>query len=135
MPAQADALARMTFELKIRSVGAQAERVEKDLRALVNCTSQDKEFRQEHERRLQEVWREVLAVKARVAEVEDGQDEVKVNIESCQMETQKTIEQFRGEMGEIRELVEALQIWILLMRATLQWMIQMHQIQMHHQMR
>ncbi|KFA46998.1 hypothetical protein S40293_08983 [Stachybotrys chartarum IBT 40293] len=111
---QADALARMTLELNLRQVGLQANRLEEDIKALVQCTGEDRRFRAEHEGRLNEIWHEILAVKARMADVNGGQETlgtVREDVERCQYETERCrretarmIEHFKQEMAGFREM-------------------------------
>lgn len=96
-----DALARMTTELNIRAVGAQANRLEQDLRSLVECTSQDKEFRQNHERCLEAMWREILAVQMRMGEV---QGTSRADHENCQRQITHLINELKEEMNYIKHL-------------------------------
>ncbi|POR36431.1 Uncharacterized protein TPAR_03376 [Tolypocladium paradoxum] len=104
--AQADALAKMTFELNLRAVSAQAERLEQEIGALVARTSQDKEFRQEHEQRIMDVWREILSVKARMDGVNDTQEDIKVGFDRCQREAAEFKQQLRQEMSDLKGLVD-----------------------------
>ncbi|PNY20405.1 Uncharacterized protein TCAP_07420 [Tolypocladium capitatum] len=104
--AQADALARMTFELNLRAVSAQAERLEQEIGALVARTSQDKTFRQEHEQRIMDVWREILSVKARMGDVDSTQEDIKVGFDRCRREAAEFRAQLRQEMGDLKGLVD-----------------------------
>lgn len=104
--AQADALAKMTFELNLRAVSAQAERLEKEIGALVARTSQDTEFRKEHEQRIMDVWREILSVKARVDGVNETHEDIKVGLDRCQREAAEFQKQLRLEMGDLKGLVD-----------------------------
>ncbi|KAK5990820.1 hypothetical protein PT974_09093 [Cladobotryum mycophilum] len=99
----ADALARMTLELNLRAVTTQADRLEKDLKALVLCTAQDKAFRESHESRLQDMWHEILAVKNRMS---GFQEESKEDYERCQRDMSHSIEQVREEMSQLKSLVD-----------------------------
>ncbi|KFA60649.1 hypothetical protein S40285_07336 [Stachybotrys chlorohalonatus IBT 40285] len=115
---QADALARMTLELNLRQVGLQASRLEEDIKALVQCTGEDRRFRAEHEGRVNEIWREILAVKARMADVNGGQETLgtvkedveryQYEMEGCQRETARMIEHFKQEMAGFREMCYSL---------------------------
>ena len=105
--AHADALAKMTLELNMRSLGAQAQSLERDLQALVLRTSNDAEFRAQHERRLQELWREILAVKTHMSAVQESQEEAKMRSERCQRETSECIQGIRGEMEEYKGIVDS----------------------------
>jgi chromosome segregation ATPase len=102
--AQADALARMTFELNIRSVAAQADRLEQDLRQLVVRTAQDEEFREKNEHRLNEIWHEILAVKTRMSEVHDGQQQLQTNAETRGKLVADLLERYGKEMAELRDM-------------------------------
>ncbi|KAI9171537.1 hypothetical protein HJFPF1_01023 [Paramyrothecium foliicola] len=104
---QADALARMTFELNIRAVGAQADRLERDLKQLIACTAENKDFQTKHEERLSKMWQEILAVKTRMAEVGDTQEHCKVDQKSCQVQMDRVFKQFESETTDLRLLVES----------------------------
>ncbi|KAJ6445902.1 LOW QUALITY PROTEIN: Eburicol 14-alpha-demethylase [Purpureocillium lavendulum] len=105
--AEADALAKMTVELGLRAVASQAERLERELRDVVAATAHGAAFRREHECRLADVMREVLAVKARVDEVPPRATapDVDVLLERCRREAAEFREQVRGEVGELRTLI------------------------------
>ncbi|CAG9938350.1 unnamed protein product [Clonostachys rosea f. rosea IK726] len=105
------ALAKMTFELSIRQVSAQTDRLQRDLQKLVHSTSQDKEFREQHEVRLQKLWQEMLAVKQHMSQVDGGQkgaEELRADFEKCQQETKSLISEFQHEIKELRELFDGL---------------------------
>jgi predicted secreted protein len=106
--ARAEALSRMTYELNIRAAGVQTERLQRQVQALVQSTAEDHEFRQQHEERLTKVWHKMLAVRQHVAKLDDSQDNVQVHLKQCQQETGEVIEQFRREIGGLRELLEGL---------------------------
>jgi hypothetical protein len=109
--ARAEALAKMTFELSIRQVSAQTDRLQRDLQKLVHSTSQDKEFREQHEVRLQKLWQEMLAVKQHMSQVDGGQkgaEELRADFEKCQQETKSLISEFQHEIKELRELFDGL---------------------------
>uniref|UniRef100_A0A0B7JPZ5 DUF3074 domain-containing protein n=1 Tax=Bionectria ochroleuca TaxID=29856 RepID=A0A0B7JPZ5_BIOOC len=110
-PVAKDALAKMTFELSIRQVSAQTDRLQRDLQKLVHSTSQDKEFREQHEVRLQKLWQEMLAVKQHMSQVDGGQkgaEELRADFEKCQQETKSLISEFQHEIKELRELFDGL---------------------------
>ncbi|KAH7328658.1 hypothetical protein B0I35DRAFT_473339 [Stachybotrys elegans] len=92
---QANALAWMTFELNIRSIGLQANQLEKDIKALVICTERDKEFRAENEKRLREVWREVVVVQEHLA-----------TVRSCQSSLEADMGRLGLEFAAMRRLLE-----------------------------
>lgn len=100
--AQADALAKMTLEMNLRTVSRQAERLERELRGLVRKTADDAAFRAQHESRLQDMWKEILAVKAHMAQGRDTKD---LADEACRRETRRLVEEMRGEMEGVRRLV------------------------------
>ncbi|KND89480.1 hypothetical protein TOPH_05896 [Tolypocladium ophioglossoides CBS 100239] len=104
--AQADALAKMTFELNLRAVSAQAERLEQEIGGLVARTSQDKEFRREHEQRIMDAWREILSVKACMGDVNSTQEDIKVGLDRCQREAAEFRKQLRQEMSDLKGLVD-----------------------------
>ncbi|KAF7546933.1 hypothetical protein G7046_g9163 [Stylonectria norvegica] len=109
--AQADALAKMTFELNLRALGTKTDRLETDLRKLVNCTQDDKNFRQEHAQRLEDMMREIMAVKTHMAGLQSDCVDVKGGLERQQVqvsEVKEVAEGFRRDVGDIRQLVEGL---------------------------
>ncbi|UKZ79573.1 hypothetical protein TrVFT333_007331 [Trichoderma virens FT-333] len=100
----ADVLARMTIELNMRAVGNQAERLEKDLSTLMMRAKEDKAFRERHEARLQNIFREILAVKQRMEEIQgpEWSGNGKVDLEECKKGMDESAELFRKEMGSSR---------------------------------
>lgn len=109
--AQADALAKMTLEMNLRSVSKQANRLEQELRALVRSTAQDEAFRAQHESRLQDMWKEILAVKAHAAQAdEDGRRDATRHLadEECRHETRRAMDEMRSEIAGVKELVGGL---------------------------
>ncbi|XP_044724745.1 uncharacterized protein HRG_02641 [Hirsutella rhossiliensis] len=106
--ARADALAKMTVELNLRAVSAQAERLEQELRELVVCTGQDKEFRRAHEQRVTDVWREIVAVRTQMDQCRDRQADFKVEFERCRRETDDLRQQVRREVSGLRDLIDAM---------------------------
>ncbi|KAM3448710.1 hypothetical protein MY3296_007518 [Beauveria thailandica] len=109
LAAQADALAKMTLEMNLRSVGKQADRLERDLRNLVQATARDAAFRAQHETRLQDLWKEILAVKAHLAAAGDRDDAARgLADEACRSEARRLAEEMRGEMAGVKEMVKGL---------------------------
>ncbi|OAA82160.1 hypothetical protein LEL_01705 [Akanthomyces lecanii RCEF 1005] len=108
LAAQADALAKMTLEMNLRSVSKQADRLERELRALVRSTAQDEAFRAQHESRLQDMWKEILAVKAHVARDDNRRDTKNLADEECRRETRRVMDQMRSEVAGVREMVSGL---------------------------
>ncbi|KAM3559015.1 hypothetical protein MY1884_003677 [Beauveria asiatica] len=109
LAAQADALAKMTLEMNLRSVGKQADRLERDLRTLVQATARDAAFRAQHETRLQDLWKEILAVKAHLAAAGDRDDAARgLADEACRSEARRLAEEMRGEMAGVKEMVKGL---------------------------
>lgn len=107
---QADALARMTYELNMRSVSKQAERLESDLQALVLSTGEDVRFRKEHERRVQDLWKELIAVKAHMASLDGSQVDIRAEYESCQRHLSEWAEMLRNELGNIKGLLNSIHV-------------------------
>lgn len=105
---RAEALARMTFELNIRRLEAQVNDLQKDMRDVVHATSQDKEFREKNEERLSTLWGEMLAVQQQVSRVDSTQGQSKVDLDSCQRETQDVISELRSEISSLRRLVDGI---------------------------
>lgn len=105
---QADTLARMTFELNLRTVNVQADRLERDVRALKVATAHDKEFRGNFDVRLQAMRHEIAAVKKRMEEVQGEQGDARADFERCQAETAVTRKMFKQEVSELKDLVESI---------------------------
>jgi hypothetical protein len=108
--ADADAVARITVELNVRTVSAQTERLEEELAALAEYIEADKEFREKHDKRLQNLCNEILAVKQRVVEIQgpewnEGGGGGGEKAEAGQKEVDEAVERLRREMGEMRGLV------------------------------
>jgi hypothetical protein len=101
---QTDALSRMTIELNMRAINFQAQRLEHDLSLLVKSTEKDKEFRSQHKSRMDEMWKELLAVKIKVGEVQGGQVEASKRYELCRQQTNDSIEEFRRQVGGFQTL-------------------------------
>ena len=101
---QTEALSRMTIELNMRAINFQAQRLEHDLGLLVKSTEQDKEFLLQHKLRMDDIWKELLAVKIKVNEVQGGQEDASVRYERCRQETTDSIEEFRKQIGEFQTL-------------------------------
>lgn len=110
LAAQADALAKMTLEMNLRSVGKQADRLERELRVLVQSTARDDAFRAQHEARLQDMWKEILAVKAHLAAGGDGDGDATGHRadETCRRETQRGLDEMRREIAGVKDLVGGL---------------------------
>lgn len=102
LEAQADALAKMTLEMNLRSVSRQADRLERELRSLVQTTSQDKAFRAQNEARLQDMWKEILAVKAHMAQERDTRH---LTDDVCQQEMKRIADEMKGELDSVRQMV------------------------------
>ncbi|UNI21113.1 hypothetical protein JDV02_007130 [Purpureocillium takamizusanense] len=105
----ANALAKMTVELGLRAVANQAERLERELKDVVAATARDDAFRREHERRLADMTREVLAVKARIDEAPrgGGSADVELLLERSRREAAEFREQLRKEMGDLRSMMNS----------------------------
>jgi chromosome segregation ATPase len=101
---QTDALARMTIELNMRAISSQAQRLENDLRLLVRNTEDDKEYRAKNETRISEIWTELLAVRTRVNEVHDGQEDASIRYEKCRQDADQSIRNFQQEISSFKSL-------------------------------
>ncbi|KAK7427729.1 hypothetical protein QQZ08_005835 [Neonectria magnoliae] len=106
--AQADALAKMTFELNLRAVCSHAERLEREVRTLVSYTEHDKEFRCENESRLAAMMHEIQAVKTHVAKVENTQENVRGGLEDQQRRATEALDGFKKEISDLRRLIDGL---------------------------
>ncbi|CAM1506782.1 Fc.00g064230.m01.CDS01 [Cosmosporella sp. VM-42] len=106
--AQADYLAKMTYELSLRAVSSKAEHLERDIHKLVRCTEDNKQFRIENEERLNNINREIMAVKSHMSAVEKGQNGVKADYEEQRRLTMEVIGGFRREMVELKGLMDGL---------------------------
>ncbi|KAK1249178.1 hypothetical protein MKX07_002694 [Trichoderma sp. CBMAI-0711] len=99
----------MTVELNVRTVSAQTERLEKELAALAAHIEADKAFREKHDKRLQSLCNEILAVKQRVVEIQGPEwNKGGERAEAGQKEVDEAVERLRREMGEMRGLVSDL---------------------------
>ncbi|OAR02831.1 hypothetical protein LLEC1_05167, partial [Akanthomyces lecanii] len=87
-------------------VSKQADRLERELRALVRSTAQDEAFRAQHESRLRDMWKEILAVKAHVAR--EDRDARNVADEECRRETRRVMDEMRSEIAGVKEMVGGL---------------------------
>lgn len=108
---RAEVLAKMTFELNLRAVSQQTDRLQRDMQALVQSTAEDKEFRAQNETRLEKLWQEMLAVKQHMSKVEHVQtdnSQLATDFEKCQRETQALVDEFRTEIGELKVLIVGL---------------------------
>ncbi|TQV96855.1 hypothetical protein V2A60_000510 [Cordyceps javanica] len=105
LAAQADALAKMTLEINLRSVSKQADRLEREMQALVQGTKHDAAFRAQHEARLQDMWKEILAVKAHAAQDRDTKH---LADEECRKETRRIMDEMRAEIASVRDVVGGL---------------------------
>lgn len=108
---RAESLASMTFELNVRTISHQNQRLQRDITALVNATQNDKEFREKNEGRLQEVFKEIQSVKHHMDKVDEDQRGVKVSqeeLQKCQAETVVVVEEFRKEMSDLKTVLEGL---------------------------
>ncbi|KAF7545537.1 hypothetical protein G7Z17_g9092 [Cylindrodendrum hubeiense] len=104
---RADALAKMTFELNLRAVCGHADRLERDVRKLVVCTEQDKEFRYDNEKRMVEMMREIQSVRTQMARATHSQVDIKSGFERQQQEMAEIIDGFRREMVDLRGFIDS----------------------------
>lgn len=105
--AQAEALARMTLELNVRAVTAQADRLEESIKQLTIKTACDEEFRKQHEVRLQSLWQELVATREQVKNLEGHRTGIDSEVEKYRQEANCGIKVFRDEIEEMRGLVES----------------------------
>lgn len=105
---KADALARMTFELNLRAVGAHADRLEREVRTLVQYTENDKEFRRENESRMQDIMREIGSVKAHMASAHGETSDLRADLVRHQQESKQVMDEVRKGVGELRSIVDSL---------------------------
>lgn len=106
--ARADALAKMTVELNLRAVSAQAERLEQEIRELVACTRHDKEFRRAHEQRVTDVWREIVAVRTQTDQCMHLQADFKTEVERCRRQTDDLRQYVGREVTGLRDSIDAM---------------------------
>ncbi|OAA73535.1 hypothetical protein ISF_00436 [Cordyceps fumosorosea ARSEF 2679] len=105
LAAQAEALAKMTLEMHLRCVSKQASRLERDLQALVQTTKDDAAFRAQHEARLQDMWKEILAVKAHAAQDRDTRHLADAE---CRTETTRVMDEMRAELTGVKTMIGSL---------------------------
>ena len=103
MLSRADALAKITFELNIRTVEGQVKGLEKIVKDLVEATADDKEFRAENETKLSKLWQEMVAVQQQASRVEGQQKVTSDEFDAMQRETKDLVDSFREEVKEVRE--------------------------------
>ncbi|KFH44991.1 hypothetical protein ACRE_041800 [Hapsidospora chrysogenum ATCC 11550] len=103
---RAEALARMTYEMNIRTLEGQVKSLEKDVRAVVQETAEDKKFRTENEARLSKLWQEMLVVRQQMAKVEETQGNEHAEFEACQKETQELVKSFRDELTQLKAFLD-----------------------------
>ena len=106
--AQADTLAKMTYELNLRPVNGKAERLERDVRELVRRTEKNREFRQENEHRLSDMTKEIMAVKGHMKLVEKRNEGLNANQQKQRELTMEVIDGFRKEIGELKGFIDGL---------------------------
>lgn len=117
----ADALARMTVELNVRAMATQTARLEKNLGVLMLRTKEDKEFRNTHDARVQNLVREIQVVKLRIEEMQELEWYSKSNndVEQCKMdmheiigelkkEIKKEMSDLKGRVGDISSTLDKL---------------------------
>jgi hypothetical protein len=103
---RAEALARMTYEMNLRTLEGQVKSLEKDVRAIVQETAEDKKFRTENEARLSKLWQEMLVVRQQMTKVEEPQGNEHTEFETCQKETQELIKGFRDELTQLKAFLD-----------------------------
>lgn len=109
--AQAEGLAKMTFELNVRLVNRRMVTLEQELITLIRATEDDKSFRQRNEERVQELYQEIMVLKHHMERVDDEQKGVKVTqeeFEKVQSETLALVEEFRDEVVGLKAFMEGL---------------------------
>lgn len=102
---KADAVARMTLELNMRAVSIQAERLEQEVKSLVLSTSEDRLFRQVYERRMEDMYKEITAVKHRMEEVEQISP---VELEQTRQNAERAVQDLRDEMMTMKDSMQDL---------------------------
>lgn len=108
---RAESLAKMTFELNIRAINHQTDKLQRDVQTLVQSTVEDREFREKHEDRLKKLWQEMLAVKQHMSRIQEEQRHTtgsETDYEKCQRETLAVIDEFRNDIGDVKALIDGL---------------------------
>ncbi|KAF4984169.1 hypothetical protein FZEAL_567 [Fusarium zealandicum] len=105
---QADALAKMTFELNLRAVSAHAQRLECDVQKLVHCTAEDQGYRRENEGRLTKMMHEIQTVKSLMAKLEGRQAVTQADVERLQRDMSETTSALNGNFQDIRDQLSLL---------------------------
>lgn len=103
---RAEALARMTYEMNLRTLESQVKSLENDVRAIVQETAEDKEFRTENEARLSKLWQEMLVVRQQMTKVEETKGNEHAEFEACQKETQELVKGFRDELTQLKAFLD-----------------------------
>ncbi|KHN99882.1 uncharacterized protein MAM_01806 [Metarhizium album ARSEF 1941] len=101
---RAEKLARMTMELKVHKVLAQANDLARGLEDLTRKTERNETFRQQNEERMERVWRDILSVKANFQQHLDSTAGDRLDAR----EYQKEVMEVKSSMGEVRKLVDEL---------------------------
>ncbi|KAL7900061.1 hypothetical protein HDV64DRAFT_276807 [Trichoderma sp. TUCIM 5745] len=96
----ADAAARMMIEINVQAMAAQTARLQKDLDDLMKLTTEDKEFRNTHNARVQTLVKEIQAVKQRMEEIQGPEWKIKSNNdrEQCKKDMHEIIAELKKEM-------------------------------------
>jgi chromosome segregation ATPase len=101
----------MTFELNIRAINHQTDKLQRDVETLVRSTAEDREFREKHEERLKKLWQEMLAIKQHMTRVGDEQRDtagIQTDLEKCRTEASAVIDEFRNEIGGLKTLMDGI---------------------------
>lgn len=111
--APADAIARMTLERSVRILNEQVKAMQPALGELVAKKKDDENYRTANQPRLDELYREMVAVKVHMKQVQNRQstqDSTLANLEQSRIETQNSIGQLRNEnQNAIEELGDRIQ--------------------------
>ncbi|QPG99645.1 hypothetical protein C2857_002254 [Epichloe festucae Fl1] len=101
---RAEKMARMTNELRLRKLISKADNLERDLAQLALQTKDNNAFRQQHTDRMEKLWCEVLATRARAESSSQLREEDKLDAK----EYRREVTQVKVEMGKMKSLVEEL---------------------------
>ncbi|KAJ4130963.1 hypothetical protein NW768_006502 [Fusarium equiseti] len=105
---QADALARMTFQVNLNAVSKIAYALQDDIKKLVLRTSGDHEYRRDNEQRMTKMMHEVQTIKRFMASLEGAPPATQADIERTQEEMRTTVKEWHARFESIETQVQAI---------------------------
>ncbi|KAH7197341.1 uncharacterized protein B0J16DRAFT_17443 [Fusarium flagelliforme] len=105
---QADALARMSFQVNLNAVSKIAYALQDDVKKLVLQTADNHGYRRENEERMTRMMLEVQTIKQFMASLKDAPPAMQADIERTQEEMRKTVKDWHAKFDGIETQVEAI---------------------------